>query len=453
MSRLFSYLTELVTNPVTYAGGKNCSIHMDTVPKLHVPHKMDVVVYDHTSGIQWVYKTDNALFYKVRDHVNVIATFRCTVPYHDHDPFKNRTPGLYGPMGVVYNSVFIPYVARTTGNELVETGQIPGPISSRSSVPIGNKPNRSETAYGFGCLHLPIDTIGHDGSIYFKHGGAMTFNVGISNGTVLFASGSVQTENGRLVGTSRESTSMVYFSGNDSTGFANPLVNDGLQTILSNTFSTFFDVNYESLHVYKGGTLLSHAERHAINNCTTQSEILKLFEVFARRYVSFPLYTWSTLFAVHDGRVDTDLDRTAMKSMMLHYRRSPRMDLKKHLSAYFNKYPSECNRIPDGWYYAYDLVDTNQEHRYKIQQDVATWRLASDSDTVLATYDISYANNQCVFQQRQWDNGFLWHGDQRMTVDFTHGNYIQQCSTGTGPFHSFLMSKVRRDPRTLYILQ
>jgi hypothetical protein len=314
-----------------------------------------------------------------------------------------------------------------------------------------------ETAYGFGCLHLPIDTIDHDGSIYFKDGGALTFNIGLSNGTVLFTSGAVQVEQRRLTGTTATSTSVIAFSGSDFRGFVNPLVNGVFQSLLSKTLSPLFDVNYACLQVYEGGTLLSHDERYAIEHCQTQAEMLQLFDVFSRRYISFPLLSWSTLFASHDGRLDTDLERTAMQSMMLHYRRSPHMNIQQHLITYFDKYPSECNRLPEGWYYAYDLVGTNQpEHRVKIHQDSATWRLASDPDTVLETYDISYAHNQCVFQQRQWDRGFVWQAERRTTVDFTGGNYIQQVSTNgptTVPFHTLLMSKVRRDPKTLYIRQ
>lgn len=458
-STVSAYVSELVANPLTVTGGR-CLIQMATIPKLHVQQEMVVVVYDHTGDIQWVCKTDNALFYQVRNHVNVVASFKCTVPFHSPDAFKTRIPGLYAPIGFIYNSVFIPYLTGTSGNNFVERGYPPGNISRFSVAPTGGgKRSPLETAYGFGCLHLPIDTIDHDGSISFKDGGgALTFNMGLSNGTVVFASGTVKADQRRLVGTTGASTSVVYFSGSEFRGFVNPLLNVVSQSLLSKTLSPMFDVNYECLHVYEGGTLLSHAERRAITHCQTQAEMLKLFDVFTRRYIAFPLFSWSTLFATHDGRLDTDLDRTAMQTMMLHYRRSPQMKIQPHLITYFDKYPSECNRLPDGWYYAYDLVGLSLEHRYHVQQDSATWRLASAPDTVLATYGISYANNQCVFQQSRWDRGFvLWQGgrETRITVEFTGGNYIQQSSTGPTnvPFSSLLVSTVRRDPRTLSILQ
>jgi hypothetical protein len=423
-------------------GTMSCAaIHVHGVPRVNTSTKLDITV--QRNGLYWRLETDNALFYRVQNHVNVVATFKIMAPRHEVSLMSRHASNLEEVTRTFYDDVFIPVISRRSGNTFVEKDQY------RESYPSATVYQRvTDIVYGFGCVHLPIDRLDADGSIYFQHGASMTLNVGVSNSTVLFVSGRAQVDNGALTGVI-DGGSCVYFSGdapileNKPATLAtlpSPVVEYGAAGILASVAS-YYTTNYECVQVFEDGSVLSTADRERVR--THHEETRELFDRFMQRYISYPVLAWSSLFAVHDGRWDTDFDPETMRQMMLHYRRSPSMCLRRHLFTYFDRYPADCARIPDGTYYAY-VPEHTTEYTYVVTRDTAVWD--GHGATPNATYAIRYRGGECVFETTLRSRLETGRWMRKPTKDFRHGNYLQRVFIGPVCVANILVSRLRRDP-------
>ena len=345
--------------------------------------KVDIHVRSH-DGSERIFKSDNLLFYRVENHINAFGTFKCLLPDGESpNIYTSLEPSLPVYTQFFFDRVFVPYLVPGSGNRIVEQDDIIVPPKP-AIVPSVYPPNH--TAYGFGCLHMPLASIAPDGRVNLGTG-SMIFNIGISDATLLIASGRMPDSIPSLP------VNIYLFSGTSAQLVGNEYI-DGILSSMVSPIVSRYSINYDCLHVYPGGYLLPLDERRGLSSLTDQ-EVRRVFETCSRRYISLPIFTWTTLIGAHDGRWDTDFDPMAMKNVMLHYRRSRNMDIGTHIVRYFDKFPRQCTPIQNGLYYAYIIGDRRNEHTYQIMDTTAVWKSPGQPPT---TYDISYDSGTCLFE-------------------------------------------------------
>lgn len=280
----------------------------------------------------------------------------------------------------------------------------------------------------------------------------------------------------------RNFTGYIYFNHKTTTNMkACEAFVSVLNTLLGN-ISHYYYINPRAFEVWLGGKLISEHEETEIRRYlkmksspeekeVARKAILRIFNRFIYRYCPETIVQWAMMFAIQDGKVDTDENAVQMANMMLHYRRKPQYSPKVFAPASFDKLPDAVTLVSiEGVYYAYNLQPSAMSS--DANGKTSTFRVTKGRGSLV---DGSAVPKEFVCHETTRPKGFMWifrrffsgrsaakvtsgltfvHGKEvRVTKVVSRDELLQKVMVDNQFVDFVLLSKRARDPNTLYIIE